>query len=122
MLALVSIWTITQALATFGIAPSINALVWTYGMGYGMPILTLVYLIMLFLSYEAMYALYSVTANIPVAAAVTIANMITNEFGSFMSAMGMLWAIYAYNMKAFNDGLKKSESAEEETAALFVNF
>ena len=48
--------------------------------------------------------------------------MITNEFGSFMSAMGMLWAIYAYNMKAFNDGLKKSESAEEETAALFVNF
>ena len=89
-------------------------------MGYGMPILTLVYLILLFLSYEDMYAVYS--ATVPTTAAVTIANMITNEFGSFMSAMGMLWAIYAYNMKAFNDGLKKSESAEEETAALFVNF
>ena len=89
-------------------------------MGYGMPILTLVYLIMLYLSYEAMYAVYSVTPSS--GDATTIANMITNEFGSFMSAMGMLWAIYAYNMKAFNDGLKKSESAEEETAALFVNF
>ena len=119
MLAVVLTWTITQALGTFGVVPEINALVWTYGIGYGMPVLTLVYMILIYLSYEKMYALYSVGSD---ATAYTLSTKINGDFGGFMGAMGLLWATYAYNKKAFNDGLKKTESASEETAALFVNF
>ena len=52
MLALYAVAFITQAMATFGISPSINEMVWMYGVGTAGPLLSIIYSILMFLAYN----------------------------------------------------------------------
>ena len=114
ILSLVGIAFITQILATFGIVPELNGMIWTLGMGIGLPLLASVYLVFLGLAYEGAFGqLASDTAN-----AVAISKYIETEFGSFLGMTGLLWVEFAMNKKAWTDGtlgVKPAEPEEEVT-------
>ena len=73
-----------QALATYGTAKEINWLVWTYGVGVGLPIGNILYMTLLYLAYDAAFD----NMNIVVASgytsrtwAMTFTDAMANEFG-----------------------------------------
>jgi len=64
MLGIFGVAFVTEILATFGIAPELNVMVWAFGVGLGGLIVGLTYNIMMFLAINTVYGINSNTSKV----------------------------------------------------------
>ena len=94
MLAIFGVAFVTQVLSTFGIASSINTMVWNYGVTGVGTLLAIVYGVFIFMAYSACRTGMKETDAAKRNAALAAAIQIESEFAGFMGAISMVWVTY----------------------------
>ena len=90
-----------------GVAPSLNMMIWEFGVIRGSQILAIVYLTFMFLGYQmALDDAANYTAARP---------LMENDIGAFFAVMGSVSVAYVMNYKVWKQGMTSSS----DEAAMF---
>ena len=123
---------ITQILAMVGISPSINGMVWNYGVFLAIPVINMLYILLVGYAYDSVAVLNMSSSTASAAektAAYVAQGQISREFALFFGwTAAMSTVLYINNLtweesqKKATDALEKGEESGEEEAALFGLF
>ena len=113
MLAIFGVAFVTQVLNTFGIASSINTMVWDYGVTGVGTLLAIVYGVFIFMAYSKCRTGMMDAAKRT--AALVAASQLEWEFAGFMAAISMVWVAYGQNLTLWRAAATMAEKESMKT-------
>jgi hypothetical protein len=110
---------VTEILATFGIAPEVNVMVWAFGVGLGGLVISLTYNILMFLAIQTAYGISSDSTKSSWSAAASVQAAIQQDWISSNAAAGFigmcLFTAYGNWWASMEAAMEETEETEEQT-------
>jgi len=117
MIGIFGVAFVTEILATFGIAPELNVMVWAFGVGLGGLVIGLTYNIMMFMAINTAYGVNSDATKAGASAAGLVMKLIQSDWLLSNAAGAMIgWVLFSAYGNWWESMDSQIEEEDEETA------